>query len=153
MSSWKLLSTGFASGPKGRNLHSCKPASQDKGRKEERGVPGKVLKRDLEANLWSYRWFFYHKALKVNSEIFERWVIYWISCLLKELKLCTNCRNLGPANHCRSCRRGLRSPCCRLLQHGRLNCMLELLREEDDMTLSPFFPKSSKVVQKCPKVS
>ena len=26
-------------------------------------------------------------------------------------------------------------------------------REEADMTPSPFFPKSSKVVQKCPKVS
>ena len=25
-------------------------------------------------------------------------------------------------------------------------------REEADMTLSPFFPKSSKVVQKCPRV-
>ena len=26
-------------------------------------------------------------------------------------------------------------------------------REEADMTLSPVYPKSSKVVQKCPKVS
>ena len=26
-------------------------------------------------------------------------------------------------------------------------------REEADMTPSPFFPKSSKVVQKCPKMS
>ena len=35
-------------------------------------------------------------------------------------------RNLGPAHHCPCCRRGLCSPRCRLLQHGRLIGVLTL---------------------------
>ena len=38
-------------------------------------------------------------------------------------------RNLGPAHHCPICCRGLCSPCCHLLQHGRLIGVLSLLKK------------------------
>ena len=46
------------------------------------------------------------------------------------LKMCLESklffRNLGPAHHCPICCRGLCSPCCHLLQHGRLIGVLSL---------------------------